>query len=143
LRKRLAASEQDLSRLRAEREDRAAKAKLASVDTELTVRGTKNSQRGPRSWERTVTWGELFATIAPELLEHPNDAGVRLAIARLIGPGGTVDEEILQTIKIQLSALGLVDVQYLKTTKGGMALFWSLTPTGRQEMYARRTVKAD
>ena len=143
LRKRLAESENEVRGLRATQEASAERATLASLDTKLTVRGSKTNRNGVRPWERTTSWGELFASIAPELLQFQNDAGMNLTIARLLGPGGRIDEDVFQTIKIQLSALGLVTIDYLKTTKGGMALFWSLTDLGQQELYSRRTIKAE
>jgi hypothetical protein len=143
LRKRLADSEAEVRLLRSANEAKTERAKLAPLDAKLTIRGRSSGPRGGGPWEREVEWGELFATIAPELLEHPNDAGMSLAIARLIGPGGVVDEHLLNTIKLQFSALGLIKVEYLKTLKGGMGLFWSLTPLGQKEMYARRTIKAE
>jgi hypothetical protein len=143
LRKRLEASEQDAVQLRARLAEKSSRAKLASLDSTFVVRGRHFTNRTEESWKRSVTWGDLFATLAPELLKPANDSGVSLAIARLVGPGGTTDEGILQTIKIQFTALGLVNVAYLETTKGDMALFWSLTQTGLEEMYARRTIKAE
>jgi hypothetical protein len=38
--------------------------------------------------------------------------------------------------------LKLVNVAYLKTTKGGMSLFWSLTPNGKSLMMELRTVRS-
>lgn len=46
-----------------------------------------------------------------------------------------------QTVKIQFTALKLITVDYTKTTKGGMALFWSLTTRGQDLMLRLRSVK--
>ena len=42
----------------------------------------------------------------------------------------------------QFQALDLVTVRYTKTTKGDMALFWSLTARGERLMIQMRTVKS-
>ncbi|MEG0031867.1 hypothetical protein [Acinetobacter sp.] len=45
----------------------------------------------------------------------------------------------VKTITIQLKAYGLINT---KTTKGGMALFWTLTPKGEQLMIESRVIKS-
>lgn len=45
-------------------------------------------------------------------------------------------DEVFQTIKIQLIALGLVDI----TDNFGLELNWSLTLKGKQEMILRRVI---
>lgn len=42
---------------------------------------------------------------------------------------------------IQLKAYGLVKIEHLATTKGGMALFWSLTSEGEQLMIESRVIR--
>lgn len=53
----------------------------------------------------------------------------------------TINDQIYQTIKIHLKAVGLIDVKYTKTTQGGMGLFWSLTKVGEMLMLNLRSVK--
>ena len=53
-----------------------------------------------------------------------------------------VHHDSFQTIKVQLLALGLINVSYAPTTKGDMALFWTLTPRGEGLMIQLRAVKA-
>jgi hypothetical protein len=96
-----------------------------------------------------TTWADLFARIAPDLLEHPNDVLVAshlgTSIYKTLHPTGEktadVEHDCFQTIKIQLSAQNLISVTYTQTTKGGMALFWSLTARGQRVMLQLRTVK--
>ena len=45
-------------------------------------------------------------------------------------------------MKVQLIALGYIEVKSLATTDQTMALFWILTPTGRQVMLQMRTIQA-
>jgi hypothetical protein len=102
------------------------------------------------AWEYTINWADLFALIAPYLLENPNDLNVKTTLKRSILEKAGKDyfdsrlnDQIYQTVKVQLVALGLVTVEYLQTTKGGMALFWSLTPKGKGLLFQLRTVKGN
>lgn len=100
------------------------------------------------SWNSSLTFGQMFALIAPHLIEHPNDGLVKSKLVRAILKAQhkdpydcEVDDQPYQTLKIQLKALGLVNLQYSSTTKGGMALFWSLTKKGEGAMTELRVVR--
>lgn len=124
---------------------------LASLDEEVIIHGMHvlyNYGSIAREWEYKTAWKELFALIAPYLLEHPGDETVKqiltsslYAKTRQSGINVSIDDQLFQTIKIQLMALGLVDIQYLQTMAGGMALFWLLTSQGHNNMIKLRTVK--
>lgn len=96
-----------------------------------------------------VTWADMFARIAPSLMEHPNDSSVRHELGASLyrkchprsGNTARVDTDDFETIRVQFCALDLVRVSYNQTTKGGRALFWSLTPRGQKLMTQLRTVK--
>jgi hypothetical protein len=82
------------------------------------------------------------------LLENQHDTAVKIfmkeSVFELTGKSGiriTLNDQVYQTIKVQLMALGLVDVQYSPTVQGGMALFWFLTPKGQEILFQYRTVK--
>ena len=104
----------------------------------------------PRTEVANVTWKEIFGCIAPDLQEHPNDGVVNRKLGTLLYCKQHPDAEIsvqvrhddFQTIRVQLTALDLISTSYLKTTKGGMALFWTLTKRGQRLMTQLRTVKA-
>ena len=127
---------------------------LASLDDSFAVplewTEHKHQMRIPRKLQVTPTWSEIFACIAPELEEYPNDGGVKRklgsALYRKENPNAekvvTVQHDIFQTIRVQLRALGVIETTYGKTTKGGMALFWSMTKRGQQLMTQLRTVRA-
>lgn len=53
-----------------------------------------------------------------------------------------LDDQLFRTIAVQLQALGLVKVQYSRSTSGYMSLFWSLTPSGQRTGEAGRTRRA-
>ena len=108
---------------------------LAPLDSTFAVPLQWTTSNGGRKKEVTTTWEEIFACIAPDLLEHPSDGAVNYKLGaslyRKLHPGANITVKVqhddFQTIRVQLSTLGLIDVQYLKTTKGDMALFWNLT----------------
>ena len=89
-----------------------------------------------------ISYKTIFCSIAPHLLEHPNDAYVKMKIEKIvvdkssISDSGTfnINDEVFQKIKIHLTKLGLITTRYSKTTKGGMALFWSLSNLGKKKM---------
>ncbi len=128
---------------------------LASIDEQIKVFGTY-SQFNPASrkfysykWELEITWRDIFALIAPYLIETLHDDKVKNKLADVLfeksglsGSSSHINDQIFQTIKIQLQALKLVDIQYLKSTAGSMHLYWSLTEYGSSLMVSLRTVKS-
>lgn len=123
---------------------------LAGLDEQFIATGTHWWRDTKNEWKCVLTWRDLFALIAPYLLQHPNDEYVKSIYTSNLhqradssGTTANMDDQSFQTIKIQLMALGLVDVQYLQTVKGGMALFWSLTDQGKAHLLKLRTVKSE
>jgi hypothetical protein len=126
---------------------------IASLDdlVELTI--TYSVRRNERYYteteKQTISWGELFARVAPDIMQHPNDASANYnlgaALYRRLHSGGDKTAQLIhddfQTVKIQFTALKLITVDYLKTTQGGMALFWSLTAHGQNLMLKLRSIK--
>ena len=101
-------------------------------------------------WEYALSWGDLFALIAPYLLENTNDTIVNGTLERAVFEktgkkysSVNINNQLYKTVKVQLIALGLVLVNYSQTTKGGMALFWSLSSKGKEMLFQFRTVKGN
>lgn len=123
---------------------------LAGLDEKFVIRGTYfDRYRGniKTDWKSTLTWKEIFAQIAPYLQKLPTDEYIKGALKKTLmerenggGHSYELNDQDFQTIALQLKALGLINIKYLKTTSGGMALFWSLTPAGERMMMALRTV---
>jgi hypothetical protein len=137
---------------------------LASFDDDFNIYGDyKYGMHGEytRSWNVSVTWRDIFGFVAPYLLQHPNDRYIEILLQNNLfkifrnnneksdyrhfesAKKWDIDDQVYQTIKIQLVALDLVKLAYLKTVKGGMALFWSLTPKGQAVMMEVQSVKSD
>lgn len=125
---------------------------LAGLSDSVKIFGEYKRAAGGewKKWEYTLTWQDLFSLIAPYLLENPNDTLVQSTLRKSILEKAGIDDfssnindQVYQTVKVQLVALGLVGVNYSKSVQGGMALFWSLTPKGKAMLFQTRTVKGN
>lgn len=128
---------------------------IADIDSCFTVHGSWKVHRAGYStheyeFECTISWRDMFALIAPYLVEHPNDRAVKLRLASVLkerqtgndgGSSITINDQEFKTITIQFKAYGLVNIRYSQTTNGGMALFWSLTQKGEQLMTEARVIR--
>jgi hypothetical protein len=129
---------------------------LADLDDEIKVSGThrywNDYEKRDRnsSWEKSISWNQIFSLLSPYLLDRPSDSGIKDTLSQAIYKATTepikkgsakIDDQDFQTIKIQLKALGLIDLKYTKTTNGGMALFWYITEKGENLMIKLRTFK--
>lgn len=125
---------------------------MAQLEDTFTIMGKASSSTsyGTRSnsWKADATWRDIFAAIGPYLYEYPNDTQVKNVLEKAMfersGQSGSYarfDDQIFKTVTVQLRALGLIETKYLKTTKGGRGLFWSLTPIGEAELIRARVVR--
>lgn len=153
LRKELAATKDYVSQLEKEVEEINSLKNMSSLEDMFTIRFTHkwwsiSSHRDlSEKYETSLSWGELFESIAPRLMDCPNEKRARTIIENILGEKNSItngsiiiNNEDFDTIKIQLIALRLINVSYTKTVNGGMALFWRLTPSGNTLMIQRRTV---
>jgi hypothetical protein len=125
---------------------------LAALDEIYEVKGTyyRRSVEGSNIWSVKESWRTIFKNIAPSMLKQriAEDTVSNILVDSFFDKSAYgarscyLDDQVLQTIKVQLMALGLVKVEHLKTTAGGMALFWSLTPKGEALMFETRTIRA-
>ena len=118
---------------------------LASLNEEYNVTGTYyDSYANLKKWSKILSWGTIFEIIAPFMLEkqiQENTTVHKTFTESLINTSGLLDDQVLQTIKIQLVALNLIKVENLLTPKGKKELFWSLTPKGEALMFEKRTIR--
>jgi len=117
---------------------------LAELDEQIVIHGTDVIARTQSNWNHSITWSELFAAIAPYLLQIPTDDYVKTALRNSVysktGRGGSsvsLNDQVFQTVKVQMMALGLVEVTFR-----GIGLFWTLTEKGREQLMHLRTVKS-
>jgi len=152
LRKENSKLSNDLSAIASEEKNKIEE--IADIDSKYKIHGKYKVSRGPRQdpykleWESDITWREIFTLISPYLLEHPSDGSVKLQLEAslcdresLSGYSHHINDQEFKTITLQLKAYGLIQTDYLKTSKGGMALFWSLTKKGEQFMMENRVIK--
>jgi len=127
---------------------------LAGLQDTIKLYGTYRSKMyggsSKSGWNAKFSWGEIFGTVSPYMVSLPADETVKsiLTSAAFLRSGDSsygdspiLDDQIFRTIAVQLQALGLVSLQYVQTTLGGMGLFWSITPSGERLMMELRTVK--
>lgn len=118
---------------------------LANIEDSIEIEGKyySSSHGSYFSWSVDITWKEIFSLVSPFLLKFPNESFVQSIIGREISKkdNAKIDDQDFQTIKIQLLSLKLVGVEYLKTVRGGMDWFWSLTSIGEKFMVELRSIK--
>lgn len=95
------------------------------------------------SWEATYTWSEIFVAIAPSFLRYITDAYARDLIGDILFKlhsnetyyYGELTEYSFNTIKIQLMALGLMDISERND------VCWKLSEKGIQMMLELGSIK--
>jgi hypothetical protein len=132
---------------------------IAGLDETITVhgmfkppprikKGYSTIEYPAQPWELTITWSELFALIAPEIMSLPNDHLAKTNVASCLfaktgeAGGHSINDQDFQTIKVHLMALGLLECPMLNTKNGTTALFWRLSEAGRRTMLETRSVKS-
>lgn len=127
---------------------------IATLDDVTKVTGTLKVYPHHRSsgitqeWAVEVTWGKLFALVSPFLMDSLTESGVEKRLAedllKLTGQEGSlvsIDDQVFQTIKVQLIALQLVTAYPAKSVGGTQHTYWSLTPVGKKLMIESRVVR--
>ena len=126
---------------------------LAGLDETISLSGKYYIGSVAYSFTVAMSWNEIFAAISPYLLRHPPEEYVKKILAQTTAAkekptskgGGrhTLEEQDFMTVRIQLLAYKLIAVSYKGSTRGTMALFWTLTPKGHSLMMDRRTVRTE
>ena len=125
---------------------------MAGFDETFRLRGGSTTYSGGGShsirWSVDATWSDLFAAVAPYLLETPSDSAVKTVLAKAMfaradasGSGPTLDDQDFKTVTVQLRALGLIKTERLATTDGGTGYFWTLTAAGENQMLQTRVIR--
>jgi hypothetical protein len=122
---------------------------LAGLDEQIELSGTCYYGTERRDWSARMSWRDIFAALSPYLNQHPHATTVKGYIAEAAfersgrnGRSPSLDDQVFQTISVQLRALGLVTTKYLKNVAGGMGLYWSVTAEGDRLMLELRTVRS-
>jgi hypothetical protein len=124
---------------------------LAPADSKFHLEGEyyRPSGHGLAVWKADLSWNEIIGLLGPHLFQALNEHSVNSHLAESIcssigntsGHGYKIDGEMFNTMKIQLLALGYIEIKSLSTVGGGVGVFWTITPPGREVMLRMRTVK--
>jgi hypothetical protein len=88
------------------------------------------------SWSRILTWDEVFAFIGPKIISALEKYELQRAFqASLVEKFGRpndfeLDEYDFETVLLQLSALGLVDISESPSVKGSALTYCQITKEG-------------
>lgn len=107
-----------------------------------------------QTWTAEPSWDEIFSTVGPLMYKECIEARMRSAIAQRMlethvdlkkrTPRNiSFDEDIFQTIKIQLLALGLIARSDRKRTASSTGTYWKLTPYGETYLMKLRAIRKD
>jgi Domain of unknown function (DUF4062) len=122
---------------------------IAGLDEKIKVEGTYGAGGRRYAWAVEVSWSQIFARIAPYLLEPQPEDSARGRLAVCLAEMSTRgkcesasfrDQDFL-TIKVQLMALKLIEVETRQLTVAYYSSIWSLTSRGEQLMFQLRTIK--
>jgi Domain of unknown function (DUF4062) len=123
-------------------------ANIAGLDEAITINGSDSSGGQKRTWQVLVTWSDLFGKIAPYMISHAHEDTINGKLAEALyaptnlnGQYARINDQDFQTVKIQMMALKLVNIQYLPTISKTMANYWELTSKGRELMMTLRSIK--
>jgi Domain of unknown function (DUF4062) len=123
---------------------------IADIDSLFEVRGSCKSSRSDIDipWMTQISWKEIFVLISPYLNEQPLSYQVRQYLLdglnelnQISASRMSIDDQIFQTIRIQLQAYGLVNTTCLEHKGSRNTLSWSLTEKGEQFMIETRVVR--
>jgi hypothetical protein len=126
---------------------------LAPAESKFTLKGKyRKRARGEfynAEWTADLSWNEIIALLGPNLFQPLSEREASGSLAESIcsnlglsGTGYRMDPENANTMKLQLQALGYIEIKSLKTNTGMMSVFWMITPLGTEAMLLMRTVKA-
>lgn len=117
---------------------------IAGIEERFEVLGGYLTPAGPKDWALEVSWKHIFSVVAPYLMNRTGEMQVKRVLAKSLSEeckveGGSIEinDQIFQTIKIQLIGLELVLVE---PAVGDSV--WSLTRKGERLLFDLRTIRA-
>ncbi|QZY57062.1 DUF4062 domain-containing protein [Crassaminicella profunda] len=98
------------------------------------------------SYEAELTWDNIFSCVGPYLVSFKNyttfgknlKTGINSAYNKNFS---SLNDDCVQTIKVQLNALGLIDVTEAKATGGGIIEFIGLMQKGKDYLLYIKSIK--
>lgn len=121
---------------------------LASLQESFKICGDFDLGDGSRRWSCDVTWSDIFFFISPYIIGACSQDDVKRvlkdALLSRIGNSSyfsTIDDQLFQTVAIQMRALGFVEVLLNSSPLGVNSPMWKLTPNGERMMVELRAVR--
>ncbi len=106
-----------------------------------------NIKHRTRNITKDITWDELFLLWSPRLTATLNSVSAKhqleYCLRDYVGRSFSLNDNQFHKIKIQYSALGLLNYRESRTTKGGTAEFISLTKKGRKYLEKSIAIKKE
>lgn len=129
---------------------------IAGFDAILKLCGSAKIKGGSgrtwtNDWDNKASLKEIFFSLSPHLNMALHEDSVARKIGnsfenceidygQVVAGSSKIDDNSLALVRIQLEAMGLIDVKQSKTVSGGVGTFWQLTDLGLEEMYRMRVV---
>lgn len=121
---------------------------IASIEESVEVFGSEGLHY-EAYWKIDITWRELFALVSPYLNEELTESKFNSILAVTLydrtgearGSYIRINDQIYQTIKIQLQVLGFIE-SIKKECDGNVEVYWRLTNKGFLMMISTRVHRA-
>lgn len=122
---------------------------IAGLDEDFEITGHRVDGFSHSNWTRTASWRQIFRVVGPHLTGNITDQDARGILEREYAPkadsfgayNGVLSDSSLQTVKVQLVALKLVELAPSPAKKGA-GLLWYLTPAGTQLVHELLVVRS-
>jgi len=122
---------------------------LACGNDKYTIKGkyyNRSYGDGLLSCNAELSWDEIFSALGPHLLSAKSYAGFSKALKAGVNSAydksfAIINDDCIQTIKIQLGALGLINSSPRKSTGGGILEFIILTKKGSDYLLGLKTIR--
>lgn len=111
---------------------------IADFHEHFIARGNYFYDNRRYQWIVDTSWETIFKVIGPEFFGPIHETAAKhivthalFAISNKRGTTISIDDVCFNTIKAQMVVYGLINIFTAKTVKGGMSVFWQLTPKGK------------
>lgn len=124
---------------------------LSSGSERISIYGLQeesyNSDR--TKWESKISWDSLFSLWGPHLFEPKTYEAAKVnledALALYLGKGQysyfNINENVIQMIKVQFLALGIIEILIDKTVKGKVSEFIKISKKGESYLLKIKSIK--
>lgn len=99
-----------------------------------------------RPYKEKLTWDNIFSSVGPYLVSYKSYSSFKEDLKNGINSAFkkefySLNDDCVQTIKVQLNALGLIDVKASQAVDGGITEFIGLTPKGKEYLLHIKAIR--